>query len=194
MRTLIARQHLVEEIEAGLSTSGLSTSDATRQACKFSSETIRIYAKLRHLRLLRLWGFDAVSHITAAGHTLVACMGRSSDIAFEQRSNLLATIDLLSAISSRYPVAETAADLLTHLLRSIDSDTSTQDTAAIRILARKAEQRRLSLLPVPISSEPALTPNTAASLAELVGDPSFAWPQWGDSFHFLNDGLLAGLQ
>lgn len=210
VRTLIARQHLVEELE-----DRLRGPVATQQACGFSVETIRIYARLRHLRLLRFWGFDAVSHLTAAGHTLVACMGRSSDIAFEQRSNLLAAVDLLRALSTRYPVAETAADLLGGLLRSLDGDLSmgmtSPESAAVRILARKTPRRRSTMLPPPgmlvqgpppgVSasmggSDAALTPNTAASLAELLGHPTAAngiaetWLSWGDSFSFLNDGLL----
>lgn len=140
VRTLIARQALIDELEAGSGTSKDRTSFATSEACGLSVDTVKTYARLRHLGLLRLCGFLAVSHVTAAAHTLIACMLRSSNLAFEHRPDLLTAIDILLVFSSPFPDVETVTQLLVQLSRTLDHNhgSNTQSEAvAIRVLARR---------------------------------------------------------
>ncbi|EXJ84012.1 hypothetical protein A1O3_04679 [Capronia epimyces CBS 606.96] len=168
VRTLIARQALMDELEleagpgpgpgpskekeveegeeeeqtetqtgSGLGSGSVS---ATYEACRLSVDTVKTYSRLRHLGLLRFCGFHAVSHVTAAAHTLIACMLRSSNLAFEHRPDLLTAIDLLLVFSSPFPYVETVAQLLVQLSRTLDHNhgsDSQSEAVAIRVLARR---------------------------------------------------------
>lgn len=140
VRTLIARQALIDELETGNTPPKEETSFATSEACRLSVDTVKTYSHLRHLGFLRFCGFHAVSHITAAAHTLIACMFRSSSLAFEYRPDLLTAIDVLLVFSSPFPYVETVAQQLVQLSRTLDfrHGSNTQSEAvAIRILARR---------------------------------------------------------
>lgn len=140
VRTLIARQALIDELETGPESSKEETGFATSEACRLSVDTVKTYSRLRHLGLLRFCGFHAVSHVTAAAHTLIACMLRSSNLAFEHRPDLLTAIDILLVFSSPFPYVETVAQLLVQLSRTLDHShgSNTQSEAiAIRVLARR---------------------------------------------------------
>ena len=127
---------------------------------------MKTYSRLRHLGLLRFCGFQAVSHVTAAAHTLIACMLRSSNLAFEHRPDLLTAIDVLLVFSSPFPYVKTVAQLLVQLSRTLDyrhGSTSQSEAVAIRVLARKMARS-------PTNVEPPLSPST------------FSWLSWnGDS-------------
>lgn len=113
---------------------------ATSEACRLSVDTVKTYSRLRHLGLLRMCGFHAVSHVTAAAHTLIACMMRSSNLAFEHRPDLLTAIDILLVFSSTFPYVETVAQLLVQLSRNLDHNhgsNSQSEAVAIRVLARR---------------------------------------------------------
>ncbi|KAI1616434.1 fungal-specific transcription factor domain-containing protein [Exophiala viscosa] len=167
VRTLIARQGLIDELETGPTSSKEETSFATSEACRLSVDTVKTYSRLRHLGLLRLCGFHAVSHITAAAHTLIACMLRSSNLAFEHRPDLLTAIDILLVFSSPFPHVETVAQLLVQLSRTLDHNhgsNSQSEAVAVRVLAR-----RMARSPSRRVEPPLLT-------------PAFSWPSWkGDS-------------
>jgi hypothetical protein len=142
VRTLIARQALIDELEmeAMQRPSRDECSSATLEACQLSVDTVKTYSRLRHLGLLRFCGFHAVSHVTAAAHTLIACMMRSFDLAFEHRPDLLNAIDILLVFSTPYPSIETVVQLLSHLSRTLDRDygsDSKSEAVAIRVLASK---------------------------------------------------------
>lgn len=140
VRTLIARQALIDELETGSTPLKEETSSATSEACRLSVDTVKTYSHLRHLGFLRFCGFDAVSHVTAAAHTLIACMFRSSSLAFEYRPDLLTAIDVLLVFSSPFPYVKAVAQQLGQLSRTLDykHGSNTQSEAvAIRILARR---------------------------------------------------------
>ncbi|KAK4941607.1 hypothetical protein LTR10_018484 [Elasticomyces elasticus] len=109
VRTLIARQALMDELEISPTSSKEEPGNATSEACRLSVEIVKTYSRLRHLGLLRLCGYHAVSHITAAAHTLIACMLRSSNLTFEHRPDLLTAIDILLVFSSPFPQSEAVA-------------------------------------------------------------------------------------
>lgn len=119
VRTLIARQALIDELEAGVDPTGEDVSLATLEACRLSVDTVKTYSRLRHVGLLRFCGFHAVSHITAAAHTLIACMLRSPNLALGHRPDLLTAIDILLVFSSLFPYAETVSQLLVRLSRNL---------------------------------------------------------------------------
>jgi len=166
VRTLIARQALIDELETSPTPSKEETGFATSEACRLSVDTVKTYSRLRHLGLLRFCGFHAVSHVTAAAHTLIACMLRSSNLAFEHRPDLLTAIDLLLIFSSPFPYVETVAQLLVQLSRTLDynhGSNSQSEAVAVRVLARRMARS-------PSSVEPPLS------------TPAFSWPSWkGDS-------------
>ncbi|QKX55394.1 uncharacterized protein TRUGW13939_02487 [Talaromyces rugulosus] len=140
VRTLIARQALIDGFEANPSPTEVEFDSATFKACHLSIDIIKTYSRLRHTGHLRFCGFQAVSHVTAAAHTLIACMLRNSDSAFEYRPDLLTAIDLLLAFSAPFPSAKTIAQLLVQISRTLDyrhGSTSETEAAAIRVLARK---------------------------------------------------------
>lgn len=140
MRTLIARQALIDELEAGTESSTEEASFATSEACRLSVDTIKTYSRLRHLGLIRFCGFHAISHVTAAAHTLIACMLKSSNLAFEHRPDLLTAIDILLVFLSPFPHVETIAQLLVQLSRTLDHNhgsNSQSEAVAIRVLARR---------------------------------------------------------
>ncbi|EHY58228.1 hypothetical protein ABEF92_006017 [Exophiala dermatitidis] len=162
VRTLIARQTLIDELETGPQSSKEETSLATSEACRLSVDTIKTYARLRHLGLLCFCGFHAVSHVTAAAHTLIACMLRSSNLAFEHRPELLTAIDILLVFSFPYPYVETVAQLLVQLSRTLDHNhgsNSQSEAVAIRVLARRMARS-------PPRSEPPHSPSASS------------WPSW----------------
>ncbi|KAF4126552.1 Fungal trans [Geosmithia morbida] len=141
VRTLIARQALMDELEDGGDPAQTeSASSATLEACRLSVDTVKTYSRLRHLGLLRFCGFQAVSHITTAAHTLIACMLKDSNLTLEHRPDLLLAIDILSIFAPLIPHAETVAQSLLHLSRDLDrnnSSTPHAEAAEIRVLARR---------------------------------------------------------
>lgn len=140
MRILVARQSLIDQLEACAKPTQPLPTSAISEACAIAVDIVKIYARLRHMRLLRAYGFNAVSHLTAAAHTLVACMLRCSDLALEHRPNLLNAIDILLVLSSVFPNVHAVTQLLTQLSISLDNDdvsTSKAETVAIRVLASK---------------------------------------------------------
>lgn len=152
VRTLIARQALIEELDAEIVVSKEEASFATSEACRLSVDTVKIYSRLRHLGLLRLCGFHAVCYISAAAHTLIACMRRNSDLAFEHRPDLLTAIDILHVFSSPFPYAEKVARLLVELSRTLDhshGSNSQSEAVAIRVLARRMAQSPTRTEPPP---------------------------------------------
>lgn len=154
VRTLIARQALIDELETGPTPSKEETSFATSEACRLSVDTLKLYSRLRHLGFLRLCGFHAVSQVTAAAHTLIACMFRSSSLAFEHRPDLLTAIDILLLFSSPFPYVETVAQQLVQLSRTLDYNhgSNTQSEGGyIRILARRMAQSPPNIEP-PLST------------------------------------------
>ncbi|WVQ64065.1 uncharacterized protein L199_002224 [Kwoniella botswanensis] len=141
VRTLIARQSLIDEFERSPGPSA-DPSESTLVACHLSVDIVKTYSRLRHFGFLQYCNFTAVSHLTAASHTLIACMLRSPNLAFEHRPDLLSAIDMLILFSSRFPCAKTVAQLLVQLSRTLDfssGDTSgtSSEALAIRVLARK---------------------------------------------------------
>lgn len=137
IRTLIARQRFVEELEE---TQPGFRSSASKEACDLSLSIIRSYSKSRHFGLLQFFNFHAVSHLVCAGHTLLACMMNDSNTAFEYRPELLIAIDVLLVFKARYPSSETAAHMLIQLSRRLDYTSGASggsDSAKVRILARK---------------------------------------------------------
>ena len=172
VKTLIARQSLVEELDSGVEPTGEETTEATLEACRLSVDTVKTYSRLRHHGILHACGFHAVSHVTAAAHTLIACMLRSSDLAIEHRPNLLTAIDILLVFSSIYPRAETVGQLLVQLSRNLDHNngSNTQsETVAIRVLARRMARSPSQ----PSFSTPALTRASGKqpSFEDAAGDP-----------------------
>ncbi|KIV97515.1 hypothetical protein PV10_01262 [Exophiala mesophila] len=164
VRTLIARQALIDELDAGTELSTRAASFATSEACRVSVDTIKTYSRLRHLGLLRFCGFHAVSHVTAAAHTLIACMLKSSDLAFEHRPDLLTAIDILLVFSSPFPDVETIGQLLVQLSRTLDHNhgsNSQSEAVAIRVLARRMARS-------PTRAEPRDSEGTTS------------WPLWED--------------
>jgi hypothetical protein len=136
----MARQALIDGLEANPPPSEEEIESATSEACRLSIDIIKTYSRLRHTGHLRFCGFQAVSHITAAAHTLIACMLRNSNVAFEHRPDLLTAIDLLLVFSSPFPSAKTVAQLLVQVSRTVDyrhGSTTQTEAAAIRVLARK---------------------------------------------------------
>nr|ODN92863.1 hypothetical protein L204_05032 [Cryptococcus depauperatus CBS 7855] len=142
-RIIIARQFLIDEFEADPSSTSLEPSEATLTAIKLATQCIETYEKLGNLDYLQYCGYHAVSHITAAGHTLIACMTRNSNGATAtQRSSLICAIELLRYFVERYPAAAPAARLLKHLSRTMNigydlDNESDSEALAIRVLARK---------------------------------------------------------
>jgi hypothetical protein len=115
--------------------------------------------------MLQHCGFSAASHLTAAGHTLIACMLRSSDLAFEHRPDLLTAIDLVSLFADRYPCVESAAQLLVQLSRTLDlaaNGGGRHETAGIRVLARKMSASPSTRAPIEVNA-PAHSPTVAMS-------------------------------
>lgn len=173
VRTLIARQALIDEFEANSNAPPAEddeTRSATSEACRLSLDTIKTYSRLRHLGLLRFCGFQAVSHLTAAAHTLIACMLRSSNLAFEHRPDLLTAIDVLLVFSSPFPDVKTIAQLLAQLSRTLDyrhGSSSHSEAVAIRVLAR---QNLASPNPTQTSAEPPPVSTTAPALSSW-----FSW-------------------
>lgn len=162
VRTLIARQALIDELETGPTPSKEEASFATSEACRLSVDTVKTYSRLRHLGFLRFCGFHAVSHVTAAAHTLIACMFRSSNLAFEHRPDLLTAIDILLVFSSTFPYVETVVQQLVQLSRTLDynhGSNSQSEAVAIRILARRMARS-------PSNSEPPFS------------TPAGSWPSW----------------
>lgn len=258
VRTLIARQALIDEAEASTASSKLETSFATSEACRLSVDTVKTYSRLRHLGLLQFCGFHAISHVTAAAHTLIACMLRSFDLAFEHRPDLLTAIDILLVFSTTFPNVETVAQLLFQMSRTLDHNHGSDNKSelvAIRVLASKmtrphsrVEQPLLkpgfskklwkgdstqridpelmfkhTLGPDPYDSssnynQPSIS-NTDFSaiprgnISSFITNDTSSWPSllpigpvdsdwtydasehavWGDSFSFLNDGLISKL-
>ena len=136
----MARQALIDGFEADRPPSEEEINSATSEACRLSIDIIKTYSRLRHTGHLRFCGFQAVSHITAAAHTLIACMLRNSNVAFEHRPDLLTAIDLLLVFSSPSPSAKSVAQVLVQVSRAVDhrhGSTSQSEAAAIRVLARK---------------------------------------------------------
>nr|XP_019047902.1 hypothetical protein I302_04522 [Kwoniella bestiolae CBS 10118]OCF26832.1 hypothetical protein I302_04522 [Kwoniella bestiolae CBS 10118] len=142
VRTLIARQALIDEFEGSPGPSA-EPSESTLVACHLSIDIVKTYSRLRHFGFLQYCSFNAVSHLTAASHTLIACMLRSPNLAFENRPDLLSAIDMLILFSARFPCAKPVAQLLVQLSRTLDfssGDTSSgtsNEALAIRVLARK---------------------------------------------------------
>ncbi|OCF34177.1 hypothetical protein I316_04127 [Kwoniella heveanensis BCC8398] len=141
VRTLVARQALIDEFEATPPPAD-HPSDTTLAACALSVDIITTYSRLRHVGFLQYCSFNAVSQLTAASHTLIACMIRNSNLIFEHRPDLLSAIDMLVIFSSRFPSAEAVAHQLVHLSRTLDHNTSSggassSEALAIRVLARK---------------------------------------------------------
>ncbi|KAK6904455.1 hypothetical protein I203_105268 [Kwoniella mangroviensis CBS 8507] len=141
IRTLIARQSLIDDFERSPGPLA-NPSESTLVACHLSVDIVKTYSRLRHFGFLQYCNFTAVSHLTAASHTLIACMLRSPNLAFEHRPDLLSAIDMLILFSSRFPCARTVAQLLVQLSRTLDlssGDTSgtSSEALATRVLARK---------------------------------------------------------
>lgn len=150
----------MDELESGAdgdrAGAGEDATPATLEACRLSVDTVKTYSRLRHLGLLRFCGFHAVSHVTAAAHTLIACMLRSSHLTLEHRPDLLTAIDILLVFSSLFPHAETVAQLLVQLSRNLDHShgSNTQSEAvAIRVLARRMA-RSSSVEEAPVLAPP----------------------------------------
>ncbi|WWC73361.1 uncharacterized protein I206_107328 [Kwoniella pini CBS 10737] len=141
VRTLIARQALIDEFEGSAGPSS-DPIESTLAACHLSVDIVKTYSRLRHFGFLQYCSFTAVSHLTAASHTLIACMIRSSNLAFEHRPDLLSAIDMLILFSARFPCSKTVAQLLIELSRGLDlnsgdSSGASNEALAIRVLARK---------------------------------------------------------
>ncbi|WWC64303.1 uncharacterized protein I303_106913 [Kwoniella dejecticola CBS 10117] len=141
VRTLIARQHLIDEFEEHQQPDS-EPSESTLVACNLSVDIVKTYSRLRHYGFLQYCSFTAVSHLTAASHTLIACMIRSSNLAFDHRPDLLSAIDMLILFSTRFPSAKTVSHLLLQLSRELDlnrgdSSRPSNEALAIRVLARK---------------------------------------------------------
>lgn len=150
VRTIIARQALIEDLET-CPTSEKQTSSATSEACRLSVDTVKTYSHLRHLGFLRFCGFHAVTHVTAAAHTLIACMFRSSTLAFEYRPYLLTAIDVLLVFSSPFPYVETVAQQLVQLSRTLDykhGSNTQSEGVGIRVLARRIARSSSKIDPI----------------------------------------------
>ncbi|KAF1814417.1 hypothetical protein P152DRAFT_512783 [Eremomyces bilateralis CBS 781.70] len=162
VRTLIARQALIDELETSPMSSKKETSFATSEACGLSVDTVKTYSRLRHLGLLRFCGFHAISHVIAAAHTLIACMLRSFDLAFEHRPDLLTAIDILLVFSSTFPNVETVVQLLFQLSHSLDHNygsNSKSEAIAVRVLASKMAR-------------------PASRVEQPLLKPAFSWQSW----------------
>ncbi|ODN83758.1 hypothetical protein L202_01849 [Cryptococcus amylolentus CBS 6039] len=156
VRILMARQALVEEFESSSHTGSPAPTDATITACRLSIDCISMYARLKHLDYLQYSGFYSVSHITAAAHTLIACMVRSTQLAQAHRQELMSAIDLLRLLSRRFTCSEPAAVLLLDLTKSLDlnnrqgGSSSDREAVAIRVLARKMAVSPSAAAPIPL--------------------------------------------
>jgi hypothetical protein len=171
----MARQALIDGLEANPPPSEEEINSATSEACRLSIDIIKTYSRLRHTGHLRFCGFQAVSYITAAAHTLIACMLRNSNVAFEHRPDLLTAIDLLLAFSSPFPSAKSAAQLLVQVSRTVDNrhgSTSQSEAAAIRVLARK-------FAPPPPSNYPQAGASEQQAASSSIR-PS-VWPSGGNA-------------
>lgn len=169
----MARQALIDGLETNPPPSEEEIDSATSAACRLSIDIIKTYSRLRHTGHLRFCGFQAVSHITAAAHTLVACMLRNSDVAFEHRPDLLSAIDLLLVFSSSFPSSKSVAQLLVQVSRTVDQrhgSTSQSEAAAIRVLARK-------FAPPPSNNHPQTGASEQAPDSSSIG--SSVWPSGG---------------
>jgi hypothetical protein len=151
-RTLIARHILVDQLEQA---EHVDRSTALT-ACRYAVETTRLYSRLRHLGLIDSCSFTAVSHLTAAGHTLIASMRHDPDLSLEHRPDLLSIIDLLSRLSGRFSSAATAASLLQDLSQAMEArldESVSRESVAIRVLARRmAKSPAVAAEAVPQSS------------------------------------------
>ncbi|WRT68787.1 uncharacterized protein IL334_005767 [Kwoniella shivajii] len=141
VRTLIARQAFIDELE-GTPGPSQEPSESILTACHLSVDIVKIYARLRYYSLLQYCSFHAVSHLTAASHTLIACMLQNPNLTFEHRPDLLSAIDMLLLCSSRFPCAKPVAQLLVQLSRALDLSSgggygTSNEALAIRVLARK---------------------------------------------------------
>ncbi|KAL7422060.1 hypothetical protein Q5752_003835 [Cryptotrichosporon argae] len=191
VRTLIARQAMIEDMDAA--TPGDAGVKAA--AAALSVATITTYARLRALDLLGLCGFPAVSHLTAAAHTLVACMLRApllpprvppaAPAAPEHRAHLLTAIDLLADFADRYPCAHAVGQLLVHLARRVDAagDASASEAVAIRVLARKmAPSPHEAPAPPPPHAHIAVQPTATSSAPDAAApdavDPDAVASGW----------------
>ncbi|OKL61515.1 hypothetical protein UA08_03104 [Talaromyces atroroseus] len=189
VRTLIARQALIDGLDANPPLVDEEIDSPTSEACRLSIDIIKTYSRLRHTGHLRYCSFQAVSHITAAAHTLIACMLRNSNLAFEHRPDLLTAIDLLLVMSSPFPSAKTVAQLLVQVSRTLDyhhGSTSQTEAAAIRVLARK-------FAPSTTSNS---SPQTSASDKQPVSSSFGPAPPWqsGDNTTVLPQLGIEALQ
>ncbi|WVQ72168.1 hypothetical protein IAR50_001713 [Cryptococcus sp. DSM 104548] len=156
VRILMARQALIEEFETLSHTGSPSPTNAILTACQLSIDCVSMYARLKNLDYLQYSGFYSVSHITAAAHTLIACMVRSTQVAQAHRQDLMSAIDLLKLLSRRFTCSEPAAVLLLDLTKSLDVNnrqggtSSDREAVAIRVLARKMAISPSAAAPIPL--------------------------------------------
>lgn len=188
VRTLIARQALIDGLDANPPPPIEEEIDsATSEACRISIDIIKTYSRLRHTGHIRFCSFQAVSHLTAAAHTLIACMLKNSNLAFEHRPDLLTAIDLLLVFSSPFPSAKTVVQLLVQVSRTLDyrhGSTSQNEAAAIRVLARKF---------APPTTIPNYHPNQldVSEQQQPASSSSFGAPLWQSSENTTNQQQLA---
>ncbi|KAM0755493.1 hypothetical protein T439DRAFT_4590 [Meredithblackwellia eburnea MCA 4105] len=165
IRTILSRQQIVDEISESQvpppSQNGRTACSIDRMACESSVSITKTFAKLRHFGLLPMCSFDSVSHLAAAGHTLICCMIREPRLALDFRPDLLTAIDILLVLSERFPCAETASKLLFQLSRKLDHKSnfaSSAESTGVRIMARKVNPPSEPLS----TSISALKPNPAS--------------------------------
>lgn len=114
---------------------------ATRAAVRLSLSLLQIYSHFRNQGLLQHADYTAVTHLTAAAHTLLTGMVRSADVLHDHRGDLVSIVELLGALSARFPVAEAEARLIAEVGRRLDSGGKEVRGLALRMLARTDTQR-----------------------------------------------------
>ncbi|WVQ81680.1 hypothetical protein IAT38_003805 [Cryptococcus sp. DSM 104549] len=205
-RTLIARQFLIDEFEAAAPTapargstsasasnsdttpSGASKppppptptpapSEATLRACRLSLDIVSTCYTLYRLGFLQHCSFTTVSHLLAAGHTLIACMARSAILGQQHRADLMTCVEMLANMEGRFPCAGPAAKLLQQLARTMDIAVGGlggghSEALAIRVLARKMAKSPSSTGNRPLPGTPSSHPSHRGSTTSTPTAPT----------------------
>lgn len=180
IRTLFQRQSII------IDRRHIKASEVASDAASLSQRTIKLYDRLRHFGHLPSCSYNAVSHLTAAGHTLIAAIRAQPELALEHRPDLLIAIDLLNQLSSRYTSASQVAALLSDLCKVFDKrsgDTASRERTAIRVLARR--MARSPAIVTAVNPEAPIVPiHTTIQQQEAIR------PQFSPAVTTLPDGMF----
>ncbi|KAL1404830.1 hypothetical protein Q8F55_008440 [Vanrija albida] len=158
---------------------------ATRAAVRLSLSLLQIYTHYRRQGLLQHADYTAVTHLTAAAHTLLSGMVRSADVLHDHRADLVSIVELLGALSARFPVAEAEARLIAEVGRRLDSGGKEVRGLALRMLAR-TDTAKVAPPAVTVSKPPGAT----VPLPPLEAHPEFTRRESGES-NASNESVLS---